>query len=79
MATIIKAATMEWPPGVRTEADVRSWFRRQALRAHPDTGGSCVEFQRLVKQRDAMLAHIAYRRAVVSPSSPAGRNFDRYA
>lgn len=41
-----------------TEEDVGIYFRAAAPTAHPDTGGTNEEFDRLIKAREAALAHL---------------------
>lgn len=48
-----------------TQSDVELAFRRLALKAHPDTGGTQDGFQRLVFQRDLLLSQAENRRLYV--------------
>ena len=44
-----------------TRADVKRAFRRHALRAHPDRGGSARAFRHLMATYDAALHHVSER------------------
>jgi hypothetical protein len=41
-----------------TRDDIIAAFRREALKAHPDVGGTAEQFRKLVEARDRLLASI---------------------
>ncbi len=48
------------PPDGRLDAtDINAAFRRRAKTAHPDAGGSDVEYRRIAEARDALLEMLA--------------------
>jgi hypothetical protein len=56
-------------PADFTREDIIAAFRRQALRCHPDHGGTEAQFIELVKARDRLLAALGTRAA--APKMPA--------
>ena len=61
------AAAFGLTPGY-SQSDVELAFRRLALKAHPDAGGTQDAFQSLVSQRDLLLSQAEKRRLYVPVS-----------
>ena len=47
-------------PANFTKDDILAAFRREVKKAHPDVGGTEEMFQRLVEERDRVLASIGH-------------------
>jgi hypothetical protein len=62
------AATAFGLAGGYTRGDVEIAFRRLALRAHPDAGGTQEAFRTLVTQRDLLLSEATDQRLHLSTS-----------
>ena len=58
-----------WTPQ-NTRADINRKYRRRALKAHPDKGGSQAAFERLTAAYEEAKRHTSSSPSSSSPSSP---------